>query len=288
MPELVTRGHIYIAQPPLYKVKKGKQEVYAKDDDALYAYLLQLALDGSKLYPNASAPAISDQALGTLANDLYRAERSINRLGIHYPKFIVQQLKYSPALAADDLLNEAFMQNWIAALNALIHKNNGDISAKYAIKLKFHEENKHYFPVIVETKHGFDTETVLKDDFFRSQDYAAISRFAKTSIGFIEAGARVVRGEQERKITAFEDAYEWLLAQSKKGLAISRYKGLGEMNPEQLWETTMDPAVRRLLKVTIEDAVQADQIFTTLMGDAVEPRRQFIEDNALSASNIDA
>ncbi|MDP1574522.1 MAG: DNA topoisomerase (ATP-hydrolyzing) subunit B [Coxiellaceae bacterium] len=288
MPELVTRGHIYIAQPPLYKIKKGKQEVYVKDDDALYAYLLQLALDGAKLFPNATAPAISDQALGSLANDFYRAERAIQRLAIHYPKFIVKQLKYMMALAAEDLLNESRMQEWITELNVLMQKNNNDISAKYAVKLKLHAENKHYFPVVIETKHGIDTETVLADEFFRCHDFVAISRFAKASVGFIEAGARIVRGEQERKIMAFEEAYEWVLAQSKKGLVISRYKGLGEMNPEQLWETTMDPAVRRLLKVTIEDMVQADQMFTTLMGDVVEPRRQFIEDNALSASNIDA
>jgi DNA gyrase subunit B len=288
MPELITRGHVYIAQPPLYKIKKGKQEVYAKDDDALYEYLLQLALDSAKLFPGKEAPAISDQALGALAKDFYYEQRAAHRLAIHYPKFIVHQLKYLSPISADDLSNQSHMQQWMEQLNALLAKNNGDISARYAVKLKENTDNNHFLPVIVETKHGIDNDTVLSDDFFRCHDYTAIARYAKASVGFIEPGARVMRGEQEKKITQFEEAYEWLLAQSKKGLVISRYKGLGEMNPEQLWETTMDPAVRRLLKVKIEDAVQADAIFTTLMGDAVEPRRQFIEDNALSASNIDA
>lgn len=288
MPELITRGHIYIAQPPLYKIKKGKQEVYAKDDDALYEYLLQLALDGAKLFPNKTAPCVSEQGLNTLAKDFYHAERAMHRLAIHYPKFIVQQLKYIAPIAADELSNQAHVQQWVTQLDHLLQKNNGDVSARYAVRLKHHEENHYYCPEIIETRHGMDTVTELKPDFFRCHDYAAIARFSKASVGFIEMGARVMRGEQEKKITQFEEAYEWLLAQSKKGLVISRYKGLGEMNPEQLWETTMDPGMRRLLRVTIEDAVQADDIFTTLMGDAVEPRRQFIEDNALSASNIDA
>lgn len=288
MPELIQRGHIYIAQPPLYKIKKGKQEVYAKDDEALHQYILQLALEGAKLHSSESAPAISEDALATLANDFYRAQRAVDRLSIHYPKYIVHQLKMILAIEFSQLNNEAQVTTWAQSLSESLAKNNKEVGTKYSIKVKQDDENNIFHPVIIETKHGINTEIELGNDFFRCHDYQSIARWSKTIVGFLESGARIIRGEQTKMITEFDEAYDWLLAQGKKGLVISRYKGLGEMNPEQLWETTMDPATRRLLQVKIEDAVNADQIFTTLMGDQVEPRRQFIEDNALSASNVDA
>ena len=287
MPELIQRGHIYIAQPPLYKIKKGKQEVYAKDDDALHQYLLQLALEGAKLHASHDAPAISEDAIGTLANVFYRAERAVARLAIHYPKFILQQLKSMSALEAANLKNETHINEWGIALNQLFEKNNIDIGTSFKVSTRQNTENHLFYPVIVEKKHGIETDIELNADFFRCHDYQAIARWSQTITGFFESGARIIRGEQTKNVTEFDQAYEWLLAQGKKGLVISRYKGLGEMNPEQLWETTMDPESRRLLKVTIEDAVQADEMFTTLMGDQVEPRREFIEKNALSATNID-
>ncbi|OGT43132.1 MAG: DNA gyrase subunit B [Gammaproteobacteria bacterium RIFCSPHIGHO2_12_FULL_40_19] len=287
MPELIQRGHIYIAQPPLYKIKKGKQEVYAKDDDALHQYLLQLALEGAKLHASSQAPAISEDAIASLANAFYRAERAIDRLGIHYPKFILKQLKAMSPLEITMLKEEADVTAWGKSLHPLFEKNNVDVSTSYKVTTRENKENHLFYPVIVETKHGIETEIELDDDFFRCHDYQAIALWSKTISGFFETGARIVRGEQTKNVTEFDQAYEWLLAQGKKGLVISRYKGLGEMNPEQLWETTMDPESRRLLKVTIEDAVQADEMFTTLMGDQVEPRREFIEKNALSALNID-
>ncbi|HLB55872.1 MAG TPA: DNA topoisomerase (ATP-hydrolyzing) subunit B [Coxiellaceae bacterium] len=287
MPELIQRGHIYIAQPPLYKIKKGKQEVYAKDDDALHQYILQLALEGAKLYSSTSAPAISENAIATLANDFYHAERSIHRLAIHYPKFILEQLKSIKLINSAELKNEAHVTEWAALLNDTLIKNAEKIGAKYKVTTKQNQDNHLYYPVVVETKHGIDTEIELDNDFFRCNDYHAIAHWNKTIQGFFEEGARIVRGDQTKIITVFDQVYEWLIAQGKKGLVISRYKGLGEMNPEQLWETTMDPEARRLLQVTIEDAVQADEMFTTLMGDQVEPRRDFIEKHALSATNID-
>lgn len=288
MPELITRGHIYIAQPPLYKIKKGKQEVYAKDDDALHHYVLQLALEGAKLHVSDSAPAISEDALATLANDFYRAQRALNRLSIHYPKFILEQLKQIPALDAAQLNNQTDTEKWAETLTQSIAKNNPEINTTYKIEIKKDEDNNIFYPVIIEKKHGINTEIVLKNDFFRCHDYDAIAHWSKIIVGFLENGAKIMRGDQLKIITQFDQAYDWLLAQGKKGLVISRYKGLGEMNPEQLWETTMDPQTRCLLQVKVEDAVQADAMFTTLMGDQVEPRRQFIEDNALSATNIDA
>ena len=287
MPELIERGHIYIAQPPLYKIKKGKQEVYAKDDEALHHFVLQIALESAKFYPDESAPAISENALITLADDFYRAQRAIDRLSIHYPKCIVQQLKSIDAITNSDLENESRVKTWCDALNTLLKTKDGDFSATYEVTSKYHAENNHFYPIVIETKHGIKTDMELDEDFFRCQDYKTIAHYSKAIIGFIGNGARVVRGEQIKSITEFDQAYHWLLAQGKKGLVISRYKGLGEMNPEQLWETTMDPQARRLLQVTIEDAVQADEMFTTLMGDQVDPRREFIEKNALSASNID-
>lgn len=287
MPELIQRGHIYIAQPPLYKIKKGKQEVYAKDDDALHQFILQLALEGAKLFPSASAPAISADAIAKLANDFYRAQRAIERLGIHYPKFILKQLKKIPLIDLSKLKHEQDVIAWGETLNDALTQNTLEIGTKYKVISKQNQHNHLYYPVVIETRHGIDTEIELDDDFFHCNDYQSIAHWNKMISGLFEEGAHVVRGDLNKAVTEFDQVYEWLLAQGKKGLVISRYKGLGEMNPEQLWETTMDPNARRLLKVTIEDAIQADEMFTTLMGDQVDPRREFIEKNALSATNID-
>ena len=287
MPELIERGHIYIAQPPLYKIKKGKQETYAKDDEALYAYLLQLALEDTKFHPSEFAPAISEQALATLSNDFYRSERAIARLSVHYPKFILEQFKIMPVMDVAQLQHENAVSEWAKQLQSHLEKNGAETGAHFKVIAAQDKETQLFFPLIIETKHGIDTKITFDDDLFKCHDYHAIAHWQKTISGLLGSGAKVIRGDQIEPIDTFDKAYAWLLAQGKKGLAISRYKGLGEMNPEQLWETTMDPEVRCLLKVTIQDAVQADEMFTTLMGDQVEPRRNFIEKNALSASNID-
>ncbi len=287
MPELIERGHIYIAQPPLYKVKKGKQEVYVKDDESLNQYLLQLALDDAKLFPSKSAPAISSAALESLARDFYRAQHAIHRLSIRYPKIILQNMCGFEALTVADLHDESKVKAWTESLSKLMQENKDDSNAVFKVMYKKDEVHQHYVPVVIEVKHGISTDIAFEKDFFHCNDYQSIAHWNKSIRNLLEKDAYLIRGEQTKSIDNFETAYTWLLDQGKKGLAISRYKGLGEMNPEQLWETTMDPEVRRLLQVRIEDAVQADAMFTTLMGDQVEPRRQFIEDNALSVSNLD-
>ena len=287
MPELIERGHIYIAQPPLYKIKKGKQEVYVKDDETLNQHLLQLALDGAKLFPSKSAPAISSAALETLSRDFYRAQLAIQRLSLRYPKIALQKMCSINPLTMVDLENENKIKTWVETLASLLQENKNSSNAVYQVTSKKDEINQIYNPVVVEIKHGIENKIIFEKDFFRCNDYQSIAHWSQSIRDLLEKDAYLVRGEQTKTITDFEQAYLWLLEQGKKGLIISRYKGLGEMNPEQLWETTMDPAVRRLLQVKIEDAVQADAMFTTLMGDQVEPRRQFIENNALSAANID-
>lgn len=288
MPELIERGHVYIAQPPLYKVKKGKNEVYAKDDDALTAYLLQLALEDAQFFPNADSPAISGSALENLATTFYNAEQACHRLSIRTPKVLIDQLRTLPAITMDMMQDKSSMEEWVAILSERLSAlTKLEIGKSYTAKLIASEENNHWVPVFVEKKHGLSEEYLLDIDLFRSSDYQAIKQWIVLSDGLVEAGAFVSRSETKQPIQSFDEAYHWLLAQGKKGLVISRYKGLGEMNPEQLWETTMDPETRRLLKVNVEDAIYADEIFTTLMGDQVEPRRQFIEQNALSAENID-
>ena len=236
---------------------------------------------------NPEAPAISEDALAALADAFYRAQRAIDRLAIQYPKFILSQLKTMPVIDVAQLESQSAVTDWATQLQQLLEKNNTEPNVHYAISVKQNPNNQVFYPAIIETKHGIQTSIDLIDDLFRCHDYNAITRYYKTTHGLLEKGAYIKRGETKNPITTFDAAYHWLLEQGKKGLAISRYKGLGEMNPEQLWETTMDPESRRLLKVTIEDVILADEMFTTLMGDAVEPRRKFIEDNALSATNID-
>ena len=218
MREIIERGHVFIAMPPLYKVKRGKQEQYLKDEKAKEAYLTQTALEGAQLYVNPEAPAIKGSALETMVKDYQAVMAMIGRLSRAYPAKVLEQM----------------LQN---------------------ITLK--------------------------------SSYGAIARMGETLDGLIEEGAYIQRGERKQPVLSFEGALDWLMKEAQRGLSIQRYKGLGEMNPDQLWETTMDPDTRRMMKVTIEDAFAADQIFTTLMGDDVEPRRNFIQTNALEVTNLD-
>ena len=286
MPELVQRGHIYIAQPPLYKVKKGKQERYVKDDDALDAYLLQLALEDTKFHPAESAPAIADTAFETLARDYRHARRSMTRLSVRYPQDFVNSLLKTPKLTIEQLKNETDVNNWLAKLqqNMQLDEEN---SIKIATKIREDAENELFLPVISEIRHGISRDITLTKDFFGCRDYQIISQTEEALRDLIEEKAFVQRGDKIKPVIEFGSAVDWLIQEAQRGLGIQRYKGLGEMNPDQLWETTMDPETRRLLQVKIEDAIIADEMFTTLMGDQVEPRRQFIDENALSAENID-
>ncbi|MEM7081348.1 MAG: DNA topoisomerase (ATP-hydrolyzing) subunit B [Pseudomonadota bacterium] len=286
MPALIERGHVFIAQPPLYKVKKGKQEHYVKDDNELNDYLLNLALDNAALYVNDSAPALRGEALEKLSRKFVRVQGLIERLTRRYDEHFLRRLIYSPEVTADQLNNSTKMTAWLDDIIEALDGND-DSSARYTAQLVSRENSDGFVIELVRRYHGVSTTRRISKEFFESKDYAAIADLGRDLTGLIGDSARVERGEKSIAVDNFRDAVNWLMTESKRGQAISRYKGLGEMNPEQLWETTVNPENRRLMQVRIEDVVSADEIFTTLMGDHVEPRRDFIEKNALLAANID-
>jgi DNA gyrase subunit B len=286
MGQLVERGHIYIAQPPLYKVKHGKDERYIKDDHELAHYLLRLALEGARLYTDAraveAATPISGEALAELSRQFLLADAVVQRLSNVIDSAVLEAITNGVELS---LADAAAAEASAVALKGALGNHTIDVFALYDSTTDKHRlriERRH---------HGNVRACGIDAEFIHGADYATLNHAARTFRGLIGPGAKVVRGEgdkaKEASVTDFRDAMRWLLAQAESGVAKQRYKGLGEMNPSQLWETTMDPAVRRLLKVQIEDAIGADQIFMTLMGDDVEPRKRFIENNALTASNID-
>jgi len=286
MKELIERGYIYIAQPPLYKVKRGKQEMYVKDDAELTSYLLTVALESAALHVSDSAPAISGTALETLARQ-YQEVVSINeRLAALYDEKLLNQLLYSPAVEADKLEDNQWLASWLADVEANIKADLNGAGQNYSLALETPEEGDAIV-VVTRVKHGVERQSRMSVRFFESAEYSSIAALGSELNGFIQNGAKVVRGEKEKEIESFAEAIDWLMTESRRGQNIQRYKGLGEMNPDQLWDTTVNPETRRLMQVRIEDAMVADDIFSTLMGDQVEPRRDFIESNALAASNID-
>ncbi len=276
MPELVERGHIYIAQPPLYKIKQGKDERYLKDEHELKNYMLVSALNNAAFYSAADATPIQGEALGEIAKQYFLAEAVIDRLSRFIAPEATHALLILPTLSLEDeqqaqksakLLEEACG----GVIKAEVENdNNGELRLKLA---------KIY--------HGNHSVSYMDKDFLKGGDYIQIRQTAQALEGLISPTAYIVRGEQKRSVSSFKQAVEWLLDEAKRGVSIQRYKGLGEMNPDQLWETTMDVKNRILLRVRIEDAIAADEIFTTLMGDVVEPRRAFIEQNALGVKNLD-
>ncbi|KEQ16595.1 DNA topoisomerase (ATP-hydrolyzing) subunit B [Endozoicomonas numazuensis] len=286
MPELIENGYIYIAQPPLYKVKKGKQEQYLKDDVALDEYLTQSALENATLHVNENAPGIGDEALENLVKEYRKVIATIDRLSRVYPSEIMKEMIYMGAVAKEDLKDQSKMQVWLDSLNDQIQELK---LAGRSMSLELFEDREHqvWIPKVTIISHGVPTEYTWNVDFFGSGDYGSIKALGSKLQGLLEESAFIQKGERKKAVTTFEEGLEWLMTESTKRHNIQRYKGLGEMNPEQLWETTMDPDVRRMLKVTIEDAIGADQIFNTLMGDQVEPRRDFIESNALNVANLD-
>jgi DNA gyrase subunit B len=285
MPVLIERGHVYIAQPPLYKVKKGKQETYVKDDLELNALLLSTAIDGAALHVNAEAPPLSGLGLESLARQYVEVQAIVKRWARRYDERFLDQLLYLPRLAPDAFDSPDLIADWCRKLELALNHTD-DASRRYRV---------HAEPIaaggqrinLQRMEHGLSSEKHVTREFFDSAEYRRISDLAQTLNDLLGAGAYVVRGEDRHDIASFKAAMGWLFEQAKKGQSIQRYKGLGEMNASQLWDTTINPETRRLMQVRIEDAVAADDIFTTLMGDAVEPRREFIEKNALQVSNLD-
>ncbi|MBK7564031.1 DNA gyrase, subunit B [Candidatus Propionivibrio aalborgensis] len=280
MPELVEGGHIYIAQPPLYKVKHGKSERYIKDDQALNHFLLALALEDATLTPKAGALEISGPALEELAREYLLAEAVINRLShMINPQVLHALIEANLKMDLDDEVSAKASAE--ALMNVIGRKIGVHIFARY-------DDVKERWQLRLEKiLHGNLKVGVLDEDLLVSGDYVQLRKTAEIMAGLFGAGGFVARGDKKQPVSSFAETMSWLLSEVERGISKQRYKGLGEMNPEQLWETTMDPKVRRLLKVQIEDAIGADEIFTTLMGELVEPRRNFIESNAQAARNID-
>ena len=278
MLDLVERGHIYIAQPPLYKVKQGKEENYLKDDHDLKQHLLKVALKGAMLEPGAGRPALSISALDNVARQYLLAEAVIDRVSRAIDPAALFAVLTGVHL---DLSSPA------AAATSASDLARAIADPDVTVDVRYDEQTEQRRLIIVRTRHGTPHTTGIDADFIASGDYAQLRAAAEVMQGLMHPGATVRRGERSAAVQTFKQALDWLLAEARDAVSIQRYKGLGEMNPEQLWETTMDPKARRLLKVQIEDGIVSDEIFTTLMGEQVEPRRAFIEDNALGVRNLD-
>lgn len=288
MPELVDRGHIFIAQPPLYKLKKGKQEDYLLDDGELNASMLQSALDDATLHVHASAPPLAATALESLAREYQIFEAISRRLAARYDPAFLRELLRAPRLDPSQISDAEATDEWCRVLVARLNQAAQPASSlRFSLHHELGESHRAGHLVLTRLVHGIPEVRHIPLDFFLTLDYARIIEFGEKIQGLLEPGAYLTRGERRREINDLGDGIRWLLAEAQRGYSIQRYKGLGEMNPEQLWETTMNPESRRLLRVTVEDAVAADQIFTTLMGDNVEPRRDFIERHALDAAHLD-
>jgi DNA gyrase subunit B len=277
MPELIENGHVYVAQPPLYKVKKGKQEHYVKDDAELNSYLLQIALENSTLHTGTDDGDITGVALENLAAQYMRVKSIIERLQNRYPAEALSEMIHNPLSEDDDV------QDWLKGFIETLNERSND---RYGYLFDIKDDDGFEMHIQI-TRHGVTTSKTLTHEFFSTAEYQEIRHLGENLNGLLGDKATIQRGEQSQPVKSFEEVMGWILEQARKGQSIQRYKGLGEMNPDQLWETTLDPEVRRLLVVKVEDAIAADEVFTTLMGDQVEPRRDFIEGNALSAVNID-
>jgi DNA gyrase subunit B len=285
MPELIERGHIYIAQPPLYKVKRGKQERYIKDDNELNTNLLESALEQASLYVSKDGTAVSSAGLKDLAQGYLAVMATIKRLARRYDPASLEKMIYLPELDSAALRDRVKAQAWFTELERRL--NGMGTLVRYQLALEQDEETGAQHARLTITSHGLSVQQTLDGDFFASGEYRSMVALGQQLEGLLGEGAHIQRGERTQEVYSFKQALEWLMDEAKRGLHIQRYKGLGEMNPSQLWETTLNPETRRLLRVRVEDAIATDEIFTTLMGDQVEPRREFIEMNALSVAHLD-
>jgi DNA gyrase subunit B len=280
--ELIERGHIYIGQPPLYKIKHGKQEQYLKDDDEMNSYLLARALEKTELFYQKDAPPLVGLGLENLIKQQISVKKIIAKLSIIYSPQVLNTLLKVNVVNAEMLNDKNKLSNWCEVAQNLL---NRDIKAGVSWEVFASKDDLSID--FIENTYGLVNKTSLNNVFFESIDYQEIAKMNEQTMDLITEESYIVKGEKTFNIKDLDDGMKQLFALGKKGLAISRFKGLGEMNPEQLWDTTMDPETRRLLQVTIEDAISADEVFSTLMGDDVEPRREFIETNALHATNLD-
>ncbi|MEM1437218.1 MAG: toprim domain-containing protein, partial [Pseudomonadota bacterium] len=285
MPELIERGHIYIAQPPLYKVTKGKRENYVKDEEELSALFEQQAVDGARLLAATDAPAaITGEALAGLMSRYTTLRVRLENIARSVPLRVSECLLTVEALTEQHLSSEERMLGWAEAFAEALP--DGSVPPP-RVSLQQDPVQGLFLPLVEMNINGLTEQVVLTRSFFAGADYRAILERKAELDGLLTDDALVQRGERSAAVKNFTEAYHWLMKEGRRGIDLQRYKGLGEMNPDQLWNTTMDPEVRRMLQVTVDDAIRADQMFTTLMGDQVEPRREFIEQNALSVSNID-
>jgi DNA gyrase subunit B len=285
MPVLIERGHIYIAQPPLYKLKKGKSEHYVKDDNELNAILLTQALQDAELHTSPGQPPMAGSALDTMARNWMEVAAIIQRSSRRYDQRVLEQLLYVPEVTLANHDRREWLESWGRTLEEHLNAHQ-DSARKYRVRVTSAESGAARLTV-ARTEHGSTTEKHIHREFFESAEYRRIAELGRLLAGLLQENAYVQQGDQRREVRTFKEAINWLLEQSRKGQQIQRYKGLGEMNPEQLWDTTINPATRRLIQVRIEDAQAANDIFATLMGDQVEPRREFIEKNALAVANLD-
>ena len=287
MPTLIERGHLLIAQPPLYKMKRGKQERYIKDEHELTEFMLAIAIEDANLVPGTTAEPIAGDGLTDLANEYNGIQDRIQRLGKLYPIEVLNELIYLPRLQASDLEERALVAAWCDILRDKLDAFASS-QTQYEVEVAEDPERHLFVPKVSKINHGVRREYLFSRDFFLLSDYHDMTILGEKISSLFSGGeAYVQKGEKRQPVASFREALAWLMKEAMRGHSRSRYKGLGEMNAEQLWQTTMDPSTRTMLQVTIEDAIAADQVFTTLMGDQVEPRREFIETNALSVVNLD-
>lgn len=292
MPELVERGHIYIAQPPLYKLKKGKQEQYIKDNDALETFLISSAIDELELHISADAPAIRGEALANVIADYQTSQKSLQRLTVRYPATLLDGLLGLEAFKLDQNHDQNYVKEWGENLRLAIETAQASLRPELSLE-SFERENAEgvrstvYFPRLTIYVHNLPHHYLLDANLLASSEYIRLLKNSKSWFTLLENGAYLQKGERKINVSTFHQVWQQIISDSRRGMMIQRYKGLGEMNAEQLWETTMDPENRNMLQVTIDDAIEADRMFACLMGDDVEPRRAFIEENALNA-DIDA
>lgn len=286
MPEIIERGHIFIAQPPLFKIKRGKHEQYIKDEPALNHHLIEVALDGAAMYVNSDAPGIQGEALAKLVRDYIRIEEDIERLSRVYPRDVMGKLLYCKPLTIENLADESSVLDWVDAIRQQMPQD-ARTGFRFDFSVEKDDERNLYLPVVDIMSHGVSNRYRFEYTFFQSPEYKRIVAMSELVEELFSEESFIQRGERRETVETISAMKAWLMKEASRGMTVQRYKGLGEMNPEQLWETTMDPNARRMLRVTIDDAVAADQMFTTLMGDEVEPRRNFIQDNALNVANLD-